>query len=259
MGRGVPYTDRLQAEYERLWHSCQIRPEYERDVDAMAAQVERGKDRYLSAVNGTQVPWWMVGTIHMMESGGSFEKHLHNGDPLTGRTVREPAGRPVTGNPPFKWEVSAKDALRYSDLNRIQNWDISQVLYRLEGYNGWGYRLSHPEVLSPYLWSRTNMYERGKYIADGKFSPSSISTQIGAAAIMRRLAERGIRFDGDQPRKPQVVFGREVVHSAYALQTYLNQNTGATLRVDGRPGPRTSDAFHSAFGMYLRGDPRGSA
>jgi len=39
----------------------------------------------------------------------SFKLHLHNGDPLTARTVNVPKGRPKTGQPPFAWGISAKD------------------------------------------------------------------------------------------------------------------------------------------------------
>ena len=32
------------------------------------------------------------------------------------------------------------------------------------GFNGWGYRLYHPNVKTPYLWSYTDKYSKGKYI-----------------------------------------------------------------------------------------------
>jgi lysozyme family protein len=48
------------------------------------------------------------------------------------------------------------------------DWSTPAVLHRLEGFNGYGYRKFHPNVPSPYLWSGSNHYTRGKYIADGK-------------------------------------------------------------------------------------------
>jgi lysozyme family protein len=57
------------------------------------------------------VPWELIAALHEREAGGSFKGHLHNGDPLTGRTYHVPAGRPAKGSPPFTWEASAIDAL----------------------------------------------------------------------------------------------------------------------------------------------------
>jgi len=242
----------LRAEYERLFRTCQIRPEHQRAVDGIAVRIEKSCDRYMSVAAGTAIPWWMIGAIHMLESNGSFNRHLHNGDPLKARTVRVPAGRPVTGEPPFTWETSARDAVRLAGLHSVQNWDLARALYELESYNGWGYRKYG--INSPYLWSYTNHYTAGKYVSDGKFSATAISQQAGAAAIIRRMAERGSMALMVTP--PRVAFSREIVHAAYALQTFLNEHMGAALRVDGRPGERTSDAFLAAFGMYLRGDPR---
>ena len=54
-------------------------------------------------------PWFFLGVIHAMESRFNFERHLHNGDPLSARTVRVPKGFPKAGNPPFTWEVSAEE------------------------------------------------------------------------------------------------------------------------------------------------------
>ncbi len=43
--------------------------------------------------------------------------------------------------------------------------------------------------------------------------------------------------------------------NAEQLQTLLN-NIGLHLRVDGKAGPHTSDAYHSISGKFLKGDNR---
>jgi lysozyme family protein len=59
----------------------------------------------------------------------------------------------------------------------------------LEAYNGLGYRgLGVP---TPYLWSFSNHYESGKYVADGKFSRTARSQQCGAAVMLKLLADAG--------------------------------------------------------------------
>jgi hypothetical protein len=107
---------------------------------------------------------------------------------LKARTVHVPAGRPKTGKPPFTWEQSAIDALRGRGLGAWKDWSVPGTLYQLEAYNGFGYRDHHPTVPSPYLWSFSNHYTRGKYVADGRFSPTAVSQQVGAALLLKRLA-----------------------------------------------------------------------
>jgi lysozyme family protein len=140
----------------------------------------------------TGVPWWWIATAHQMESGGSFTRHLHNGDPLTARTVQVPKGRPKTGKPPFSWTDSAIDALTMSphELDKVERWGIARALYELERYNGFGY-FAH-QINSPYLWSYTTLYEKGKYVADGKWSASAVSKQCGAAAIIKAMVAAGM-------------------------------------------------------------------
>ena len=57
------------------------------------------------------------------------------------------------------------------------------------GYNGTGYQRFHPDTPTPYLWSWTTLYTRGKYVADGRWDPWAVSQQCGAAAILRQLRE----------------------------------------------------------------------
>jgi lysozyme family protein len=61
------------------------------------------------------------------------------------------------------------------------------MLYRLEAYNGFGYR--RKGVPSPYLWSFCNLYERGKYVADGQYDPNAVSKQCGAGVMLKKLKD----------------------------------------------------------------------
>jgi hypothetical protein len=106
--------------------------------------------------------------------------------------VRVPKGRPPTGDPPFTWEESATDALKLKRVHINRDWSIEKIAYVLEGYNGWGYRLYHPEVKSPYLWSFSNHYTRGKYVRDGSWSPTAVSKQVGAMVLLNRMVARGL-------------------------------------------------------------------
>lgn len=147
--------------------------------------VLRGKTRYQAVEKLTNVPWWFIGIIHVMEGGGKFTRHLHNGDPLSARTVNVPKGRPKIGNPPFTWEDSAVDALEYMKFKNLPDWDIQNTLDRFEKYNGLGYKKKG--VPSPYLWSFSQFYSKGKYVVDGKYDPDFVSKQPGVATIMKLL------------------------------------------------------------------------
>ncbi|RZJ88819.1 MAG: hypothetical protein EOO20_12575 [Chryseobacterium sp.] len=141
-------------------------------------------------IGGSQIPWYFIACAHYLECSFSFKKHLHNGDPLTNYTVRVPANRPKVGHPPpFTFEESAVDALKLLKLHEISNWNLPTVLRKLEAYNGFGYFKYH-QVNSPYLWSYSNQYIKGKYVSDGKFDSEAVSKQMGSAVILKRMEER---------------------------------------------------------------------
>ena len=187
----------VKDEYSNLWAEMAIHRKKLPEVDTIIERIVRHKETYRSVEQLTKVPWFAIAIIHNLEAGGDFNRHLHNGDPLTVRTVHVPAGRPRSGNPPFTWEESAVDALEYDGLTtQVTDWSVEYLAYMFEAFNGWGYRLSHPHVKSPYLWSFSNHYTNGKYVGDGRWSETAVSRQCGAMLLLKRLQEKGhIRLD----------------------------------------------------------------
>ena len=169
------------------------RPEKLAEVSTVAKRMIQNKPRYeaVSLTLATGMPWWFAAIVHFMEGGGKFTRHLHNGDPLTARTVNVPKGRPVMGKAPFSWEESAIDAINYMEgQNRIWKqlkgkWDLESILTKFEAYNGMGYQKKG--LLSPYLYSYTQFYTAGKYVLDGKFDPNAVSKQPGVIPLMKAL------------------------------------------------------------------------
>lgn len=186
----VSYDD-IKEELFTLWVEIALRADKLTTIDQIIDRIGVKKSRYAVIEAATGVPWYVVAVVHSLEASLNFECHLHNGDPLSARTVHVPAGRPVAGHPPFAWEESAIDAVRHDGLDGISTWNIERTLYTLERFNGFGYRKYHPEVKTPYLWSFSNHYVRGKYISDGSWSPTAISKQCGAAVLLRRMIDRG--------------------------------------------------------------------
>ena len=106
----IKFVD-LAAEYKSLWETAVIRPERAKDVKAVAQQLRSLKPTYDQVSAATNVKWFIVGLIHNLEASFKMTAHLHNGDPLSARTVQVPSGRPKNGSPPFSWAASAIDAL----------------------------------------------------------------------------------------------------------------------------------------------------
>jgi lysozyme family protein len=277
----VSFSPQLKNEYQGLFDRCTLRPARRAEVEAAVGRIEAGRPRYAKVAKQVGIPWYVVGIIHNMEASLRFDRHLHNGDPLTARTKNWPPGRPKAGNPPFTWEASAVDALRLTGMDKWTDWSIPGTLFKLEGYNGFGYRQHHPDVLSPYLWSFSNHYQRGKYVADGRWSATAVSAQCGAAVILRRMAEKGL-LDAKAVAAPQKAgaakagaakagaakagagkpllrYSNTPIPHGEELQRFLNTLPGIFVAVDGAPGEKSSDAFRAVTGRYLAGDPRAAA
>lgn len=252
----VPFSGALRDEYQALFDSCQVRAAKQPEVDRLATKLVANRQRYESVGSELGTPWQLVAVIHNMECSQSFSRHLHNGDPLKARTVHVPKGRPAEGEPPFTWEESACDALTLRKLPDWGDWSLPGMLYCLEGYNGWGYRLYHPDVKSPYLWGSSNHYVCGKYVGDGTWSNTAVSAQCGAATLLRRLAEKGESVQAPQKDAAFRFAPSKVALRGAELQRFLNGFPGIFLREDGKLGTKTSDACRQVFGHYLEGDPR---
>lgn len=181
----------LGAEYEAWFAALTIRPENLTQVNFAVKQLIKNKADYQKAAQTTnnKMPWAFVGVIHALECGFNFAGHLHNGDSLIHRTIKVPPNRPVTGTPPFSWQESAVDALNFKGFKQETDWSIARMLYLLELYNGYGYRKK--QLPTPYLWSFSNLFSKGKYVRDGVFDPEAPSKQCGAGVMLKALLNRG--------------------------------------------------------------------
>ncbi len=200
----------LADEYAQFFGSIEYKSSAAKaSVMRYAKTAMSNKHRYEAVGGPLGIPWWFIAGVHLLESSYNFGTHLHNGDSLSARTHRVPAGRPAVapanGALPYNWEESARDALTGEKLNGLSDWTLSRSLYRWEAYNGFGYRPRN--VPTPYLWSFSNVYTKGKYVGDGVFSAAAVSKQIGAVVLLKALTElnaaddvqteRVIEGDGD--------------------------------------------------------------
>ena len=169
------------------WASASIPKHRLHEVQVITSRIKANRARYEAVSKQCGVPWHIIASLHNMEASGNFTKHLHEGSSLKWRTKWIPKGRPTTGSPPFTWEYSANDAMVYDRMDQ-KNWkQTGPALSACEGYNGWGYAAFHSSTPSPYLWAGTTVERAGKYVADGKWSSTARSGQIGVAALWKLL------------------------------------------------------------------------
>ena len=179
----------LREEYRQRFDSAKVSPSRQEVVAQSVRKILSNRARYERITKSMTMPWYFLAIIHGLEADFRFDLHLHNGDPLTGRTVRVPAGRPAQGAPPFSWEESALDAIAVNRYDKWNDWSIAGMLVVWERYNGLGYR--QYGVNSPYVWACTDLYAKGRYIADGRYDAKAESRQCGAVAILKGLIASG--------------------------------------------------------------------
>ncbi|NKM69393.1 hypothetical protein [Rhizobium laguerreae] len=186
--------------YIDLWNTMVIRPEWYDKAIALAKKIVAGQSKYAAAVQGMNVPWWFVGVVHAMECGLKFGTHLHNGDSLVRRTVRVPKGRPpVVESFPIDWVYSARDAIAYERLTGVKDWSLPSVLFHWHRFNGIQNNYKELGIPTPYLWSASKHYVKGKYVQDGVFDPNAVSKQVGAAVLLKALIDLGaVTLDAKQ-------------------------------------------------------------
>ncbi|MBK7564795.1 MAG: hypothetical protein IPI21_11155 [Propionivibrio sp.] len=156
----------LKDEYAAWYAACKVRPERKGELAYYLKRLTQGQPTYQQVGAELNIPWAFIGITHGMECGFNFKGHLHNGDPLTARTVQVPKGRPATGNPPFTWSQSARDALICKGYHQVTDWSVPHMLHLFERYNGMGYR--RRGVPTPTSGAFQSVRE-GKFVADGHF------------------------------------------------------------------------------------------
>lgn len=185
----------VENSYQLRWEKAQISHQHRAHVLDIARKIIINKTRYEEIENQSGIPWFVVACIHSLETSLDFRLGLHSGERWNAVTANVPRGR----GPFDSFEEAAIDALlikkRVSD-QFLGLWTIPRCLFFLECYNGLGYMIgtgqnTTPPKTSPYLWSMTTIYEKGKYAFDGAFDPELVSKQAGAAAILKGLLVLG--------------------------------------------------------------------
>jgi lysozyme family protein len=164
------------------------------------------KAQYQEISAATEVPWGVVAVIHERESGANFGRQLAQGDPLNQVSTHVPKGqgpyRDRGGHSAFYW--SALVALDETGATKWHDWSPGGTMTFLEKYNGLGY--ANRGIPSPYIWSGTTEYSRGKYVSDGVFDPNAVDQQLGCAGLLRYMTglDPEVGYPSPQQKEPPV-------------------------------------------------------
>lgn len=179
------------------------------DFNAVAKRLVAGKARFQGLEARTGVPWYVIAVIKQRESGNDpkWLGNIANGQPWSRKTTIVPKGR----GPFASWEDAAYDALRnchpYAAKNK--DWSVGGTLALLEKYNGLGY--ANMGLPSPYIWSGTDQYVKGKYVRDHVFDENAVDKQLGCAGLIMAMQaiDKSIAFGSARgrttPPAPSVV------------------------------------------------------
>lgn len=170
-------------DYVALYNRMVVTPRVYAEAVKIAIEIE-AEPRYKLVEKKTGVPAILIGALHEMESSRNFKKSFFNGDDgLTSRThVGQPYGQPKHPDPPYTWEQVAIAALAYDDIHAPLG-NYPEMCKQAVIFNGFGYERHN--VVSPYGFAGTNLYKKGKFVADSRYSPDHVSTQIGACVILK--------------------------------------------------------------------------
>lgn len=200
----------LERANAARWHAMTIDPARLASFNATAAKLVASKPRFMAVESrlkslGHYVPWWFIAVIAEREYGGPphWDKQLAQGDPLSSISHNVPAGRgPFLG--PDAWIRGCLDALIDCApyLAKWTNWSLGGMLTGGEEMNGLGYA-AHG-VPSAYVWSGTNQYVSGKFVADHVYRAGVKDVQEGIAPLLKCMAahDASIVIGGGMPTVP---------------------------------------------------------
>lgn len=185
----------LKQANAKRWSNAKLTrgPEFVPVAKRLAAP--SAKARYQKIAEATGVPWFVIAVIHEREAAQRWDRQLGQGDPLNQVSTHVPKGRGPFFNHPE--DPPLQDAFYRGALDalidcapfaaRWKDWSPGGTMTLLEQYNGLGY--SARGLPSPYIWSGTDQYRAGKYVADHVFDANVVDGQLGCAGLILAMIQ----------------------------------------------------------------------
>jgi lysozyme family protein len=172
----------LKFDNANRWQSATPTRNFVSVANSLVA--DAAKAQYVTVQNYTGVPWFVIAVIHEREAAQRWDASIAQGDPWNAVSTHTPTGR----GPFQSWMAAALDSLinchPYAASNK--DWSVGGTLTLLEQYNGLGYAAK--DLPSPYIWSGTDQYKSGKFVADHVFRADVIDVQLGCAGLLMAMA-----------------------------------------------------------------------
>jgi lysozyme family protein len=266
---GSDKYQKLLNKHKDIIVNAKITPQAQNSADLkkFVANYEKNKEKYKTVAEKTDMPQHLIAALHWRESSGNFKTYLHQGDPLGKPAVHVPKNIPVF----YEWEDAAVHALngKKSIKNKFgitkDTTDLAPLLAFTEAYNGLGY--FNKNRISPYVYSGSDVYTSGKYVADGKYDPNAKDKQLGTFVLIKsteNCCKTQIQNSKEIPAdvqkklsqlKPKVAAAAAKSYleckqkgiNIKILETYRTQERQNKLYAQGRttPGPIVTKTLHS--------------
>lgn len=194
-GRAVYQDNKARLQQMKV----QLSKDQQYDMGLFLNNWDKNEARYDKVADQANMPPELIAALHWRESSGNFGTYLHQGDPLGKPPKHWPTNIPTF----YKWEDAANHALHQQkevqDMFHIsgKTTDPAALASYSEYYNGLGYH--YKDRPSPYVFSGTNQYHGGKYVADGHYSPTAQDSQLGTMAMISALREHEHKGNGSPP------------------------------------------------------------
>lgn len=195
----------LLAENTKRWKAMKIKPSFWPAAQKFAKRALVHKAEYqaiadtIKNTTGKHIPWWFIPLVHERECIRGVDNwtcNLGQGSPFNQKSKIKPYNGPF-----HSFREAAIAALIHEAPHAASNtnWSGGGTMTIGEAYNGIGY--ARKGLPSPYVWSGTNQYVKGKYVKDGVFNPNTVDTQLGIAISLKAMMELdpSIMVDGDMP------------------------------------------------------------
>jgi lysozyme family protein len=209
MSIGVNIPLLIQRNQAR-WENMKVLPARLTGLDETAYRLQGSKARFVAVEQrliklGYYCPWWFIAICAEREYGGPphWDRQLSQGDPLNRVSWHDPAGRgPFFGAD--AWERGCLDALIdcAPHAAKWKDWTPGGTATIWEEYNGLGYAAMG--VPSAYVWSGSNQYVSGKYIADHVYRSGVVDVQEGCMPILSRMMAIDATIKFGMPENPNV-------------------------------------------------------
>lgn len=209
----------LLAENTRRWNNMHSKPSFVGQAKKFAERAIKHKAEYeaiaadIKAQYALHVPWWFIPLVHERECVGGVDNWNCN---IAQGSRYNQKSRIIPRNGPFPSFRAAAIAALVKEAPKAAtntNWSGGGAVTIAERYNGLGY--AKRGLPSPYIWSGTDQYRRGKYVRDGKYDANVVDTQVGVAVSLRALMDLDstIQLDGDLPKQAETDRTKEIVHT----------------------------------------------